>query len=75
MDEWALNATRKNRASKETTLKSAEFKSWFDNDVFDLVDIRKLKLKNFVIGLWVLTVRPGLLGHHLVGIQTNHALP
>ena len=59
MDEWALNVTRKNRARKEATLKelkvyarlfieakSAEIKSWFDNDVFDLVDIRKLKPKN-----------------------------
>ena len=70
MDEWALNATRKNRARKEATLKelkvyvrlfieakSAEIKSWFDNDVFDLVDIRKFKPKNFVTGRWVLTVK------------------
>ena len=53
MEEWALNATRKNRARKEATLKelkvyawlfieakSAEIKFWFGNDVFDLVDIR-----------------------------------
>ena len=52
MDEMALNATRRNRARKEATLKelkvdarmfieakSAEIKSWLDNDVFDLVDI------------------------------------
>ena len=64
-----LNATRKNRARKEATLKelkvyarlfieakSAEIKSWFDNDIFDLVDIRKFKPKNFVTGRWVLTV-------------------
>ena len=70
MDEMALNATRKNRARKEATLKelkvyarmfveakSAEIKSWFDNDVFDLVDIRQLKPKNFVTGRWVLTVK------------------
>ena len=70
MDEMALNATRKNRARKEATLKelkvyarmfveakSAEIKSWFDNDVFDLVDIRKFKPKNFVTGRWVLTVK------------------
>ena len=66
----ALNATHKNRARKEATLqelkvyarmfieaKSAEIKSWFDNDVFDLVDIRKFKPKNFVTGRWVLTVK------------------
>ena len=70
MDEMALNATRKNRARKEATVKelkvcarmfieakSAEIKSWFDNDVFDLVDIRKFKPKNFVTGSWVLTVK------------------
>ena len=70
MDEMALNATRKNRARKKATLKelkvyarmfveakSAEIKSWFDNDVFDLVDIRKFKPKNFVTGRWVLTVK------------------
>ena len=67
MDEMALNATRKNRARKEATMKelkvyarlfleakSAEIASWFDNDVFDLVDIRKFKPKNFVTGRWVL---------------------
>ena len=36
---------------------SAEIKSWFDNDVFDLVDIRKFKPNNFVTGRWVLTVK------------------
>ena len=69
MDEMVLNATRKNRARKEATLKelkvyarmfveakSAEIKSWFDNDVFDLVDIKRFKPKNFVTGRWVLTV-------------------
>ena len=53
MDELALAATRKNRARNEATLKelkiyarlfleakSAEVKSWFDNDIFDLVDVR-----------------------------------
>ena len=70
MDEWALNATRQSRARKEATLKelkiyaklfieakSAEIKSWLDNDVFDLVDIRKLKPKNFVTSRLVLTVK------------------
>ena len=37
--------------------KSAEIKSWFDNEVFDLVDIRKFKTKNFVTSRWVLTVK------------------
>ena len=61
---------QENRARKEATLKelkvyarlfieakSAEIKSWFDNDVFELVDIRKFKPKNFVTGRWALTVK------------------
>ena len=72
MDKMALNATRRNRARKDATLKelkvyahmfieakSAEIKSWFDNDVFDLVGIRKFKPKNFVTGRRVLTVKWG----------------
>ena len=72
MDQWALAATCKNRARKEATLeelkvnakllvdaKRAEMKHRFESNVFDLVDIRKLKPKNknFVTGRWVLTVK------------------
>lgn len=35
----------------------AECKSWLDNEVFDLVDVRKVKVKNFVSGKWVLTTK------------------
>ena len=34
--------------------KQAERKSWFDNDVFELVDMRKLKIRNYVAGRWAL---------------------
>ena len=37
--------------------KSAECKSWKANDVYTLVDMRKVKCKNFVTGRWVLTVK------------------
>ena len=37
--------------------KSAEINSWFDNDIFDLVDIRTFKPKSFVTGQWVLTIK------------------
>ena len=70
VDEWVLAATRKNEARKETTLKelkfyakmfievkSVEAKSWFDNDIFDLVDIRTFKPKNLLTGRWVLTIK------------------
>ena len=35
----------------------AECQSWIDNEVFDLVDMRKTKVRNFVAGRWVLTVK------------------
>ena len=37
--------------------KKAECQSWIDNEVFDLVDMRKTKVRNFVAGRWVLTVK------------------
>ena len=36
---------------------SVEVRSWFDSDVFDRVDIRTFKPKNFVTSRWVLTVK------------------
>ena len=36
--------------------KIGEHKSWVDNDVYDLVDIRKSSPDNSVKGRWVLTV-------------------
>ena len=35
--------------------KKAERQSWIDNEVFDPVDMRKKKVRNFVAGRWVLT--------------------
>ena len=37
--------------------KKAECQSWIDNEVFDLVDMRKTRVRNFVAGRWVLTVK------------------
>ena len=37
--------------------KLKEYKSWVDNDVFELVDLRKVACKNFVRGRWVLTIK------------------
>ena len=45
--------------------KQAERKSWFDNDVFELVDMRKLKIRNYVAGGWVLTVKKDKDGNFL----------
>ena len=36
-------------------VKMAETQSWIYSDVYDLVDTRKLQVRNFVYGRWVLT--------------------
>ena len=37
--------------------KGDEVKSWLDQDVYDLVDLRKYKVRSWVSGLWVLTIK------------------
>ena len=37
--------------------KLKEYQSWKDNNVFELVDTRNIKVKSFITGRWVLTVR------------------
>eukprot|EP00435_Cladocopium_sp_Y103_P048937 s573_g14.t1 len=37
--------------------KKPECQSWIDNEVFDLADMRKIKVRNFVAGRWALTVK------------------
>ena len=37
--------------------KKAEYESWKDNEVFDLVDLRKTYCKSFVTGRWVVTFK------------------
>ena len=36
--------------------KHLEYRSWVDNKVFELIDLRKVTLKNYVTGRWVLTI-------------------
>ena len=63
-------AKRRSRARKEALAqevrgyhkqfaeaKHLEWKVWIDNDVFDLVDMRMFKPKNYVAGRWVLTIK------------------
>ena len=45
--------------------KHIEWKSWIDNGVFDLVDLRKFKPKNYVTGRWVLTIKTDKQGNFL----------
>ena len=37
--------------------KKLEIQSWLDNEVFELVDSRKISSKNWVTGRWVLTIK------------------
>eukprot|EP00971_Amphidinium_carterae_P324740 6454044-Amphidinium_carterae.1 len=37
--------------------KRLEIQSWLDNDAYELVDLRKERVKNYVTGRWALTVR------------------
>ena len=45
--------------------KAAECQSWIDNEVYELIDIRKHKCKNYVTGRWVLTVKVDKFGKFL----------
>ena len=42
-----------------------EHKSWFDKEVFDLIDMRKTKPRTNVTGRWVLTIETDKQGNFL----------
>ena len=45
--------------------KHLEYKSWVDNNVFDLIDMRKAKPRHYVTGGWVLTIKTDKQGNFL----------
>ena len=45
--------------------KHLECKSWVDNEVVDLIDMRKVKPKNCVTRRWVLTIKTDKQGNFL----------
>ena len=45
--------------------KHLEHRSWVDNEVFDLIDMRKVKPRNYVTGRWVLTIKTDKQGNFL----------
>eukprot|EP00435_Cladocopium_sp_Y103_P052048 s3265_g16.t1 len=53
----ATQQEKRELAKQFLDAKKAECQSWIDNEVFDLVDMRKMKVRNFVAGRWVLTVK------------------
>ena len=71
-------AKRRSRARKEASAQEVrgyykqfaeaihhENKSWVGNEVFDLIDMRKVKPKNYVTGRWVLTIKTDKQGNVL----------
>ena len=61
----ATQQERRQLAKQFIEAKQAEIKSWFDHEVFELIDMRKLKIHNFVTGRWVLTVKKDKDGNFL----------
>ena len=53
------NAMEKRQYAKQfLEAKLGEYKSWSkENDVFDMVDMRKMKIQNYITGRWVLTIK------------------
>ena len=45
--------------------KHLECKSWLESEVYDLVDTRKIQVRNWVTGRWVLTLRRDKDGNFL----------
>eukprot|EP00435_Cladocopium_sp_Y103_P076170 s9_g79.t2 len=53
----ATQQEKRDLAKQFLDAKKAECQSWIDNEVFDLVDMRKMKVRNFVAGRRVLTAK------------------
>ena len=45
--------------------KHLEYRSWVDHKVFDLIDMRKVRPRNYVAGQWVLTIKTDKQGNFL----------
>ena len=53
----ASQSEKRQYAKQFAEAKQAEYQSWVDNNVFDLIDTSKKKCKNYVTGRWVLTIK------------------
>ena len=59
-------ATTESRVHRKQSLEAKNScKSWSENEVFDLVDTRKLRVRNWVTGRWVLTIKGDKEGNFL----------
>ena len=53
----ATQQEKRELAKQFLEAKKSERQSWFDNDVFEIADLRKIRVRNFVKGRWVLIVK------------------
>ena len=53
----ATQQEKRELAKQFLEAKKAKCQSWFDNDVFEIADLRKIRVRNFVKGRWVLIVK------------------
>ena len=58
-------SSRSTRYKQFAEAKHLEYRSWVDNEVFDLIDLRKVRSKNYVTGRWVLTIKTDKQGNFL----------
>ena len=57
---------KRSYAKQFVEAKLAEYKSWSEeNDIYDMVDMRKQKVKNYITGRWVLTIKRDKDGNFL----------
>ena len=70
--KWDLVHERKHQLKKYwryyeqfSEAKHPEYRSWVDNEVFDLMDMRKVEPWNYVTGRWVLTIKTDKQGNFL----------
>ena len=63
--EKAAATDQNNYARQFFAAKRAEYKSWKEHEVFELVDLRKVSPRNFVTGRWVLTIKRDKDGNFL----------
>ena len=82
-----IKAKGKSRAQKEASAedvrgnykqfaeaKHLEHKSWFDSEVFDLVDLRKVKPRNYLTGSWVFTIKTDNQGNNFLMAKARWVL-
>ena len=53
----ATQQEKRQLAKQFLDAKKAQCQSWIDNEIFDLTDMRKIRVRHFVAGKWDFTVK------------------